>query len=49
MNIYNIGEQIFLFAKFDNSFTVANKDISNIVVQCQRKELKLRKENENKQ
>ena len=20
MNIYNIGEQIFLFAKFDNSF-----------------------------
>lgn len=42
-------DKTLIGAKFDNSFTVANKDISNIVVQCQRKELKLRKENENKQ
>ena len=35
--------------KFYNSFIVLNKEISKIVVQCQRKELKLRKENESKQ
>lgn len=38
-------DKTLIGAKFDDNFTVANKDISKIVIQCQRKELKLRKDN----